>query len=103
MDMYNIVEGLNKFYETFPNRMKGYFVIQKSIDSNHNVKAHKTYIIYVWFVNDKQNIIATSVRISQRVVTEAEESKIQAELVVILTKSLLEYINSQNFKELCNL
>lgn len=51
----------------------------------------------------KQNIIAINVRISQRVVTEAEESKIQAELVIILTKSLLEYVNSQNFKELCNL
>ena len=43
MEINDIVEGLNVYYEGFPNRRKGYFVLHKIIDTNPVVKSQKTY------------------------------------------------------------
>lgn len=99
--MTNIIEGLNQYYESFSNRRKGYFVLHKIIDTNPVVKSQKTYRMQVWFVNKKDRIPAFGAEYSGRIVTDAEESKVLSELTTAITKSLLEYINTEKFKELC--
>lgn len=101
MEINDIIEGLNVYYESFPNRRKGYFVLHKIIDTNPVVKSQKTYRMQVWFVSGKEKIPAFGTQYSNRIVTDAEESKVLSELTTSITKSLLEYINTQNFKELC--
>ena len=102
MEMNDIIEGLNVYYEGFPNRRKGYFVLHKIVDSNPVVKSQKTYRMQVWFVSGKEKIPAFGAQYSNRVVTDAEETKVLSLLTTSITKSLLEYINTQDFKELCN-
>lgn len=102
MEMNDIVEGLNVYYEGFPNRRKGYFVLHKIVDTNPVVKSQKTYRMQVWFVSKSEKIPAFGTQYSGRIVTDAEESKVMSELTTYITKSLLEYINTQDFKELCN-
>lgn len=102
MEINDIIEGLNVYYEGFPNRRKGYFVLHKIIDTNPVVKSQKTYRMQVWFVSGKEKIPAFGTQYSNRVVTDAEEAKALSLLTTYITKSLLEYINTQNFKELCN-
>lgn len=100
--MTNIIEGLNQYYESFPNRRKGYFVLHKIIDTNPVVKSQKTYRMQVWFVSKSEKIPAFGAQYSNRIVTDTEETKALSLLTTSITKSLLEYINTQNFKELCN-
>lgn len=100
--MTNIIEGLNQYYESFPNRRKGHFVLHKIIDTNPVVKSQKTYRMQVWFVSKSEKIPAFGAQYSNRIVTDAEETKALSLLTTSITKSLLEYINTQNFKELCN-
>ena len=102
MEINDIVEGLNVYYEGFPNRRKGYFVLHKIIDTNPVVKSQKTYRMQVWFVSGKEKIPAFGTQHSNRIVTDAEETKALSLLTTSITKSLLEYINKQDFKELCN-
>lgn len=102
MEINDIVEGLNQYYETFPNRRNGYFILHKIIDSNPVVKSQKTYRMQVWFVSGKEKIPAFGTQYSNRIVTDAEETKALSLLTTSITKSLLEYINKQDFKELCN-
>lgn len=102
MEINDIVEGLNVYYEGFPNRRKGYFVLHKIIDSNPVVKSQKTYRMQVWFVSKSEKIPAFGTQHSNRIVTDAEEAKALSLLTTSITKSLLEYINKQDFKELCN-
>jgi hypothetical protein len=45
MELKDIIEGLNQYYETFDYRANGHFVINKRVDSNHVVKAIKTITI----------------------------------------------------------
>lgn len=99
--MTNIIEGLNQYYETFPNRRKGHFVLHKIIDTNPVVKSQKTYRIQVWFVNKKERIPAFGAEYSGRIIVDTEESKVMSLLTTAITKSLLEYINKEKFKELC--
>lgn len=103
MEMNDIIEGLNVYYEGFPNRRKGYFVLHKIVDTNPVVKSQKTYRMQVWFVSGKEKIPAFGAQYSNRVVTDAEETKVLSLLTTSITKSLLEYINKQDFKELCNI
>lgn len=102
MEINDIVEGLNVYYEGFPNRRKGYFVLHKIVDTNPVVKSQKTYRMQVWFVNKSEKIPAFGAQHSNRIVTDAEETKVLSLLTTSITKSLLEYINTQDFKELCN-
>ena len=102
MEINDIVEGLNVYYEGFPNRRKGYFVLHKIVDTNPVAKSQKTYRMQVWFVNKSEKIPAFSAQHSNRIVTDAEETKVLSLLTTSITKSLLEYINTQDFKELCN-
>ena len=102
MEIKDIVEGLNIYYEGFPNRKKGYFVLHKIIDTNPVVKSQKTYRMQVWFVGKGIKEPAFGAQTTQRVVTDAEGIKTLSLLTTAITKSLLEYINTQNFKELCN-
>ena len=101
--MIDIIEGLNKYYESFPNKREGYFVLHKIIDINPVVKSQKTYRIQVWFVSKSEKIPAFGTQYSNRIVTDAEETKVLSLLTTSITKSLLEYINKQDFKELCNI
>lgn len=103
MEINDIVEGLNAYYEGFPNRRKGYFVLHKIIDTNPVVKSQKTYRMQVWFVSKSEKIPAFGTQYSNRIVTDAEETKALSLLTTSITKSLLEYINKQDFKELCNI
>lgn len=102
MEINDIVEGLNVYYEGFPNRRKGHFVLHKIVDTNPVAKSQKTYRMQVWFVNKSEKIPAFGAQHSNRVVTDAEETKVLSLLTTSITKSLLEYINTQDFKELCN-
>lgn len=102
MEINDIVEGLNIYYEGFPNRRKGYFVLHKIVDTNPVAKSQKTYRMQVWFVNKSEKIPAFGAQHSNRIVTDAEETKVLSLLTTSITKSLLEYINTQDFKELCN-
>lgn len=102
MEINDIVEGLNVYYEGFPNRRKGHFVLHKIVDTNPVAKSQKTYRMQVWFVNKSEKIPAFGAQHSNRIVTEAEETKVLSLLTTSITKSLLEYINKQDFKELCN-
>lgn len=102
MEINDIVEGLNVYYESFSNRRKGYFVLHKIVDTNPIVKSQKTYRMQVWFISKNEKIPAFGAQYSNRVVTDAEEIKVLSLLTASITKSLLEYINTQNFKELCN-
>ena len=102
MEINDIVEGLNVYYEGFPNRRKGHFVLHKIVDTNPVAKSQKTYRMQVWFVNKSEKIPAFSAQHSNRIVTDAEETKVLSLLTTSITKSLLEYINKQDFKELCN-
>ena len=102
MEINDIVEGLNVYYEGFPNRRKGYFVSHKIVDTNPVAKSQKTYRMQVWFVNKSEKIPAFGAQHSNRIVTDAEETKVLSLLTTSITKSLLEYINKQDFKELCN-
>ena len=102
MEINDIVEGLNVYYEGFPNRRKGYFVLHKIVDTNPVAKSQKTYRMQVWFVNKREKIPAFGAQHSNRIVTDAEETKVLSLLTTSITKSLLEYINIQDFKELCN-
>ena len=102
MEINDIVEGLNVYYEGYPNRRKGYFVLHKIIDTNPVVKSQKTYRMQVWFVSGKEKTPAFGAQYSNRIVTDAEETKALSLLTTSITKSLLEYINTQDFKELCN-
>lgn len=102
MEINDIVEGLNVYYEGFPNRRKGYFVLHKIVDTNPVAKSQKTYRMQVWFVNKSEKIPAFGAQHSNRIVTDAEETKVLSLLITSITKSLLEYINKQDFKELCN-
>ena len=103
MEINDIVEGLNVYYEGFPNRRKGYFVLHKIVDTNPVVKSQKTYRMQVWFVSKSEKILAFGTQHSNRIVTDAEETKVLSLLTTSITKSLLEYINTQDFKELCNI
>ena len=102
MEINDIVEGLNVYYEGFPNRRKGHFVLHKIVDTNPVAKSQKTYRMQVWFVNKSEKIPAFGAQHSNRIVTDAEETKVLSLLTTSITKSLLEYINTQDFKELCN-
>ena len=102
MEINDIVEGLNVYYEGFPNRRKGHFVLHKIIDTNPVAKSQKTYRMQVWFVNKSEKIPAFGAQHSNRIVTDAEETKVLSLLTASITKSLLEYINKQDYKELCN-
>lgn len=102
MEINDIVEGLNVYYEGFPNRRKGHFVLHKIVDTNPVAKSQKTYRMQVWFVNKSEKIPAFGAQHSNRIVTDAEETKVLSLLTTSITKSLLEYINKQDFKELCN-
>ena len=102
MEMNDIVEGLNKYYETFHNRRVGHFVLRKVIENNVAVKSQKLYRIQIYFVGKKGPHVAVEANIHHRVVTDAEEAKVLSLLTTSITKSLLEYINTQDFKELCN-
>ena len=102
MEINDIIEGLNVYYEGFPNRRKGYFVLHKIVDTNPVAKSQKTYRMQVWFVNKSEKIPAFGAQHSNRIVTDAEETKVLSLLTTSITKSLLEYINTQDFKELCN-
>ena len=102
MEINDIVEGLNVYYEGFPNRRKGYFVLHKIVDTNPVAKSQKTYRMQVWFINKSEKIPAFGAQHSNRIVTDAEETKVLSLLTTSITKSLLEYINKQDFKELCN-
>ena len=102
MEINDIVEGLNVYYEGFPNRRKGYFVLHKIIDTKPVVKSQKTYRMQDWFVSKSEKIPAYGAQYSNRIVTDTEETKVLSLLTTYITKSLLEYINTQNFKELCN-
>lgn len=95
MEINDIVEGLNVYYEGFPNRRKGYFVLHKIIDSNPVVKSQKTYRMQVWFVSKSEKIPAFGTQYSNRIVTDAEETKALSLLTTSITKSLLEYIKSK--------
>lgn len=103
MEINDIVEGLNVYYEGFPNRRKGHFVLHKIVDTNPVAKSQKTYRMQVWFVNKSEKIPAFGAQHSNRIVTDAEETKVLSLLTTSITKSLLEYINTQDFKELCNI
>ena len=102
MEINDIVEGLNVYYEGFPNRRKGHFILHKIVDTNPVAKSQKTYRMQVWFVNKSEKIPAFGAQHSNRIVTDAEETKVLSLLTTSITKSLLEYINTQDFKELCN-
>jgi len=102
MEINDIVEGLNVYYEGFPNRRKGHFILHKIIDTNPVAKSQKTYRMQVWFVSKSEKISAFSIQYFGRVVTNEEETRVLSVLTTSITKSLLEYINTQNFKELCN-
>lgn len=102
MIINDIIEGLNIYYESFPKRKQGHFVLHKIVDINPVVKSQKTYRVQVWFVTRGENTPAFGVTYSNRIVTESEESKALSIVNIQLTKSLLEYINTQDFKELCN-
>ena len=97
MEINDIVEGLNVYYEGFPNRRKGYFVLHKIVDTNPVVKSQKTYRMQVWFVNKSEKMPAFDAQHSNRIVTDAEETKVLSLLTTSITKSLLEYINTQDF------
>jgi hypothetical protein len=45
MELKDIIEGLNLYYETFDDRANGHFIVNKRVDSNHVVKAIKTVTI----------------------------------------------------------
>lgn len=102
MEINDIIEGLNIYYEGFPNRREGYFVLHKVMDSNPVVKSQKTYRIQIWFIGNNEKIPAFGAQYTNRIVTDAEETKALSTLTTSITKSLLEYINTQDFKELCN-
>ena len=102
MEINDIVEGLNVYYEGFPNRRKGHFILHKIIDTNPVAKSQKTYRMQVWFVSKSEKTSAFGVQYFGRVVTNEEETRVLSVLTTSITKSLLEYINTQNFKELCN-
>lgn len=53
MEMNDIVEGLNKYYETFSNRRVGHFVLRKVIENNVAVKSQKLYRIQIYFVGKR--------------------------------------------------
>lgn len=100
--MIHLVEGLNRYYSKFPDRKKGNFILRKVINSNPVVKSQKTFTAQIWFSYNGTSIVICEANISKRVVTEPEKVKIIEELSVLLTESLLEYISTKNFKELCN-
>ena len=102
MIINDIIEGLNIYYESFPKRKQGHFVLHKIVDTNPVVKSQKTYRMQVWFVSKSEKIPAFGTQYSNRIVTDAEETKALSLLTTSITKSLLEYINTQDFKELCN-
>lgn len=101
MEINDIVEGLNQYYGTFPNRRVGNFVLRKVIENNIVVKSQKLYRVQIYFVGKKGPHVAVEANIHHRVVTDEEEAKVLSLLTTSITKSLLEYINTEKFKELC--
>lgn len=102
MSIYDIIEGLNIYYESFPNRKKGYFVPHQTVEANPVVKILKKYEVKVYFVQDKDRTCVFGAQITDRITSDTEKSIILPKLATLLTQSLLEYINTQDFKELCN-
>ena len=66
------------------------------------IKAYKTYRVRVWFVSNSERASIVEIGISDRVITPTEENKVLALLAVSLSKSLLEYVGSKEYKDLCN-
>ena len=73
--------------------------MHKIVDINPVAKSQKTYRVQVWFVTRGEKIPAFGTQYSNRIVTDAEDTKTLSLLTTSITKSLLEYINTQNFKE----
>lgn len=101
MKIINIIEGLNQYYESFKDRKKGYFIAHKTIDTNPVVKALKVYNVNLCFVQDDSKEVIFSISIPYRVVDSDSENELYEILISSIVKSLLEYTNSNKFKELC--
>lgn len=99
--MNDIVEGLNKYLEQCRKPEIGHFVLHKTIESNAIVKAQKVYRAEVWYVSINNRRLVFGAQINSRGVTEAENTRNLSLLTTDFTKALLEYVNSQEFKELC--
>lgn len=95
MEATDIVEALNQYYEKLNN--KGHFVVQKSIMPDATIKAYKVCTIIVWFINGRNKQRVVEVKRTVRMVTDKEETKINKELNIELTRSLFEYVNSNEF------
>lgn len=101
MDISHIIEGLNLYYESFETRVKGHFIVLKTIDANPVIKSQKVYKAQVWFIRGKDKQLAFEETVTCRSVSDYDKESALGKLSSLLTKSLLDYISTQEFKKLC--
>lgn len=102
MEIKDIIEGLNKYYESFDNRDKGVFVLHKVIEDNPIVKSQKIYKASIWYIDGTSKDLLVQTIVNYRVTNEIEISQMEAKLVIKLIYSLLEFTNSIKFKNMCD-
>ena len=102
MEIIDIIEGLNRYYESFNERDRGQFILHKVIEDNPIVKSQKMYEVSIWYVKEgyKEKIIQQEA--AHRVVTELEFKQMESEIISSIIYSLLEFTNSIKFKNMCN-
>jgi hypothetical protein len=92
MSTFEIVEGLNKCFESvYPN--KGYFISRLKIDSNALSKVYKTYTIELWFNSKEKKELILSKSITSRVVTDNDRNTILRDINISLSELIFKNYN----------
>lgn len=102
MELKDIIEGLNLYYETFDDRANGHFIVNKRVDSNHVVKAIKTVTIQLYFVCGRLKYQTVYVQYSGKYATDEEITRTDRLMNSTFVCNLMKYVTDNEFKNLCH-
>lgn len=98
--MINIDDINNSLNEFIKDKLKGFFIINKTIIPNKSFKAIKECTIELWYLESKKTknkVKVTSISLSRRVLKE-DEDKINRELETKLLLEIFKFIDNKDYE-----
>lgn len=101
MNAVEIVNILNKKFESLNCKKEVHFVLHKVVNTNKTVKAHKEYDYTLWYLNDDKKYQTFRIVHSCRVTTEKEEENVIKYMEsVLLTRIFSLFQDTDNLKSM---
>ena len=96
MNAVEIVEALNKEFETKECKKGVCFILHKKISSDSTIKAYKEYDYTLWYINEEKKYQAARIVHIDRVVNEKEEKQVISYMEKALLMKIFSLLQDSN-------